>query len=259
MPELPEVESYRRLAESAVGRTVRAVCAPDPWWLKGGLTADSLAEAMAGRTLTAARRRGKLLLIDTDGGPVLGLRFGMTGRLLVDGSASIERLQHAPAQRRPEWDRLTLLFDDGDMVVSDPRRLGGAHLDPDEDRLGPDAAPATTGALRRALAGSAAPLKARIMDQARLAGVGNLAADEILWRAGLDPTRPAGGLDPTEVRRLAHHVRATLAELARRGGSHTGDLGPHRGPGGRCPRDGAALVRATVGGRTTWWCPDHQH
>jgi formamidopyrimidine-DNA glycosylase len=96
------------------------------------------------------------------------------------------------------------------------------------------------------------------MDQARLAGVGNLIADEVLWRAGLDPARPAGGLSPAELRRLHRHLGVGLAEMSERGGSHTGDLMEQRHPGGVCPRDGAALRRATVGGRTTWWCPVHQ-
>ncbi|MDQ4097729.1 MAG: hypothetical protein M3144_07680 [Actinomycetota bacterium] len=96
------------------------------------------------------------------------------------------------------------------------------------------------------------------MDQARIAGVGNLVADEALWRAGLDPRRPAGSLDRAEVRRLHRHLRRTLDDLIARGGSHTGDLGPARRPGGFCPKDGAPLRRDTVGGRTTWWCPSHQ-
>jgi formamidopyrimidine-DNA glycosylase len=97
------------------------------------------------------------------------------------------------------------------------------------------------------------------MDQARVAGVGNLLADEILWRAGLDPERPAGSLTPNELRRLHRHLGPTIRRLLERGGSHTGDLQPHRAAGGTCPRDGEPLVRRTVGGRTTWSCPRHQH
>jgi formamidopyrimidine-DNA glycosylase len=148
--------------------------------------------------------------------------------------------------------------DGGDLLVHDPRLLGGVSLDPDEDRLGPDALSVTAAQLRDLLAGSAAPLKARLMDQARLAGVGNLLADEILWRASLSPRRRAGSLTPAELRRLHHHLRTTLDELSARGGSHMGDLMLARERGGRCPRDGAELMRATVGGRTTYWCPRHQ-
>jgi formamidopyrimidine-DNA glycosylase len=121
-----------------------------------------------------------------------------------------------------------------------------------------DAASVTLAQLRAVVVSSAAPLKARLMNQAHLAGVGNLIADEALWRAGLDPRRPAKGLTPADVRRLHKHLVAAIADLMERGGSHTGDLRVHRAPGGRCPKDGAPLERATVGGRTTWWCPKHQ-
>ncbi len=261
MPELAEVEAYRRLAEGVVGRTVGEVVAPDPWYLKRGLTAAAAAAALTGRTVTAARRTGKLLLLETaGGGPVLGLRFGMSGRLLVDGRAAVDNLIYASNQELEQWDRFALRFtppDGGDLRMRDSRRLGGVELDPPEARLGPDALTITPAALERAL-DSGAPLKARLMDQARVAGVGNLAADEILWRAGLDPARPARSLLPAERRRLHRHLRAALADFLTRGGSHTGDLMPARQPGGACPKDGAALVRRTVGGRTTWSCPEHQ-
>ena len=105
---------------------------------------------------------------------------------------------------------------------------------------------------------SGPPLKARLLDQSRIAGVGNLLADEILWRAGLSPLRPTGWLLPAELRRLHRHLRATLEELLERGGSHMGDLMAERRVGGRCRRDGAELAHGTVGGRSTWWCPAHQ-
>ena len=259
VPELPEVEYYRRLAERALHRVVAGVDAPDDWFLKGGLIGRELEDVLRGRQLTAARRVGKLLLLDTDSGPVVGLRFGMTGRLLVDGSAGIDDLVYGSARDEPTWDRVTVRFTDGgDLRIRDPRRLGAVVLDPDESTLGDDALTVTLAALRRALATSTAPLKARLMDQARLAGVGNLTADEVLWRAGLDPARPAGSLDDTELRRLRRRLRSTLDDLLAGGGSHTGTLQAHRVPGGRCPRDGAELVRRTVGGRTTWSCPRHQ-
>ena len=112
--------------------------------------------------------------------------------------------------------------------------------------------------LGRALAGSSAPLKACLLDQSRVAGIGNLIADEVLWRAGLSPLRPAASLTPAEVRRLHRHLGGTLADLTGRGGSHLGDLMDERHRGGVCPKDGNPLSRSTVGGRTTWWCPTHQ-
>jgi formamidopyrimidine-DNA glycosylase len=268
VPELPEVEAYRRLAEAAsLGRLIIAVDAPDAWFLKGGIVAEDVEDALVGCRLVAARRRGKLLLLDTDQGRTLGLRFGMTGRLVDDQTAGVEQPLYTSRRDDPAWDRFTLHLgtggpgsDEGGVLrINDPRRLGGVSLDPDEDALGPDALGASAAQLRAALAGSAAPLKARLLDQARLAGVGNLMADEVLWRAGLAPVRPAGSLTATELRRLHLQLRRTVDLLIERGGSHLGDLTPHRLPGGTCPRDGASLQRATVGGRTTWWCPGHQH
>lgn len=259
MPEILEIEYYRRLAEHAVGRVIAIVVAPDAWFLKGGTTDAALVDALVGTEIIAADRRGKLLLLPTDRGPVLGLRFGMTGRLLVDDRPGVEHLEYGSVRLEPRWERFGLTFaDGGTLVLSDPRRLGGVVLDPVVDRLGPDALHVTRAELAGALRGSAAPLKPRLMDQQRLAGVGNLLADETLWRAGFDPARPAGSLSPAQVRRLHTQLRATLDELLERGGSHTGDLMIARQRGGRCPRDGAPLERRTVGGRTTYSCPRHQ-
>ena len=260
MPELPEVEAYRRLAETrSLGRVVTAVEAPDAWFLKGGIVAEDVEDALLGCRLVAARRRGKLLLLDTDHGGTLGLRFGMTGRLVVDGTAGVDQLLYTSRRDEPVWDRFTLRLGAGGVLrINDPRRLGGVSLDPDEDALGPDALGASAAQLRDALGASAAPLKARLLDQARIAGIGNLMADEVLWRAGLAPVRPAGSLTAAELRRLHLQLRRTVDLLIERGGSHLGDLTPHRLPGGSCPSDGTPLRRATIGGRTTWWCPKHQ-
>jgi formamidopyrimidine-DNA glycosylase len=261
MPELPEVESYRRLAERlALGRPIEGIDGRDTWYLKGSTTEAGLHAALVGRSFTAARRRGKLLMLDTDGGgPVLGLRFGMSGRLVVDGVVGVEDLWYSPRSLEVRWDRFRVRFaDGGSLVMSDPRRLGGVQLDPLEERLGPDALSLRLPELRRALAGSTAPLKARLLDQAHVAGVGNLIADEVLWRAALSPLRPAGSLDDRQLRRLHRQLRATVAEFIEAGGSHTGKLMAERHPGGHCPKDHAALLRATVGGRTSWYCPVHQ-
>jgi formamidopyrimidine-DNA glycosylase len=264
VPELIEVEAYRALAErAALDRPITGVEAPDPWYLKAGLTVDALS-FLIGSRFSAANRRGKLLSLETVGrdgspGPVLGLRFGMSGRLLVDGTPGVASLRYASNEPLERYDRFGVTFaDGGHLRMRDPRRLGGVQLDPPEAALGHDAASITLGQLSRALAGSRAPLKARLMDQARVAGVGNLIADEVLWRAGLSPARAAGGLTPAEVRRLHRHLRGALHEMTSRGGSHTGDLMDQRRPGGVCPRDGQPLRRDTVGGRTTWWCPAHQ-
>jgi formamidopyrimidine-DNA glycosylase len=255
------VEAYRRLAAAAaLGRPIAEVVTPDPWYLKRGLTGAVARAALEGRSLSDAGRRGKLLLLATaDDGPVLGLRFGMTGRLIVDGTAGVDSLLYSSLRADTRFDRFGLRFaDGGGLVVRDPRRLGGVELDPEADRLGPDALTVTPAGLRDALAASSAPLKARLLDQGRLAGVGNLTADEVLWQAGLSPLRPAGSLTATEVRRLHRHLRQTLEHFLERGGSHTGDLMGERHPGGRCPRDGTPLTHTVVGTRTTYWCPVHQ-
>ena len=260
MPEGIEIELYRRTAEAAVGRRIEHVDAPDAWFLKRGLTAPALEPALERREIVAARRRGKLLMLDTSGaGPVLGLRFGMTGRLVVDGRQGIRELEYGSDRDLPAWDRFVLsLSDGGQLRINDPRRLGGVELDPDESRLGVDASIITLGQLRRALASPTVALKARLMDQGRVAGLGNLLTDEILWRAGLDPARPAGSLDEVELRRLHRTIRTVWSELLAKGGSHLGRLQASRIPGGTCPRDGEPLQRRTIGGRTSYSCPRHQ-
>jgi formamidopyrimidine-DNA glycosylase len=263
VPELPEIEAYRQLAERALDRPIERIVIGDRRFVRGPTSPRHLRAALAGATFTRARRHGKLLVLDMGGpgaGRALGLRFGMTGRLLVDGRVGVEHLVYASDRDETAWDRFTARFEDGgSLVVRDPRLLGGVELDPDESVLGPDAASVTPAELRRALEHSAVALKTRLMDQRRVAGVGNLIADEVLWRASLAPLRPSGSLTQAEYRRLHGHLRQTLQVLTARGGSHLGDLMPERVVGGRCPRDGTELVRSTVGGRTTWWCPRHQH
>jgi len=257
VPELIEVETYRRQAEAVVGRTIAEAPVLDELGLRGA-DPDAVRAGLVGARIEAAERLGKLLLLPTDG-PVVGLRFGMTGRLLVDGDADITELTYGTGGDDPAWDRYVLRFvDGGDLRIRDPRRLGGLQLDPDTSRLGPEASTVTDDQLTAALVGSRAPIKTRLLDQARVAGLGNLLVDESLWRAGIDPQRPCVGLAGAEVARLADTIRSTVAELTDRGGSHTGDLHEARQPGASCPRDGAALDRLTVGGRTTYRCPSHQ-
>jgi formamidopyrimidine-DNA glycosylase len=259
VPELLEVERYRRLAEAGLDRFIAEVTVDDPHCLTAPATPAVLRAVLVGRRFLAARRRGKLLLLDT-ADVTLGVRFGMTGTLVVDDRPGVDDLLYAPGLDA-RWIRWRLRFaDGGEMALHDPRRLARVVLGPQEGVLGPDALTVTVGQLRAALAarGPGPPLKARLLDQSRVAGIGNLLADEILWRAGLAPGRPCATLTDAELRRLQRHLRTTLEELALRGGSHTGDLMAERHVGGRCPRDGAELARGTFGGRTTWWCPAHQ-
>jgi formamidopyrimidine-DNA glycosylase len=259
VPEILEVEAARAvLDERALHREIAEVVTPDAWFLKRGLTAAALHAALPGRCFTDARRRGKLLLVDTShSGPVLGMHLGMSGRVIVDGAEAGDPLVYASNRDVPEWRRFGVRFADGGACwLRDPRRLGAVELDPDEDRLGPDAFGLSRAHLARVLGRSRAPVKAVLMDQSRIAGLGNLLVDESLFRAGIDPARTAATLDDDATARLHRAIRQTLRTLGRRGGSHTGDL--PRDQDAVCPRDGAPLVRRTIGGRTTYSCPVHQ-
>ena len=237
MPEMLEAEAYRQAAAACVGRRIAAVRTPDPWFLKGGTDAAALEAALAGRRLDAVTRHGKVVLLHVDDATV-SLRFGMTGRLLVDGRGPIDALEYGPARSDRRWVRFGLDFVGRGraqrwLELEDPRRLGGVQLDPDLSDLGPDALLGRLGPARLApILRSDAPLKAVLLDQPRIAGLGNLLVDETLWRTGLSPCRPARSLGSDDVRRLAAGIRRTVLLLQRRGGSHTGDLMAGRGRGG---------------------------
>jgi formamidopyrimidine-DNA glycosylase len=258
VPELPEVERARALIEeSALGRRIAAVDDGDTYVCRPHAPGE-IAAALEGRALSAVHRRGKTIWCETDGGdgPVLGLHLGMAGRIVVD---SDEAGDPRPRMEGQGWDRFTLEFEDGGALhLRDMRRLGRAVLDPDLTGLGPDALEVSPKAFRERVGRGGAPVKARLMDQSVIAGVGNLLADEILWQARLHPQRAAGDLDDAELDALRRAVRWATRSAIRRGGAHTGELNPHRRPGGRCPRCGTELARARVGGRTTWWCPAEQ-
>jgi formamidopyrimidine-DNA glycosylase len=260
VPEIIEVEAARRvLAEHALEREIAKVYAPDPWFLKRGTTAAALRHALVGNAFVAARRRGKQIVLDTQDPDVrLGVHLGMSGRVLVDDVEAGDPLIYASNRRVSKWHRFGVRFaDGGSFMLRDPRRLGAAELDPDESRLGPDAMTVTAAEVDAALGQRNAPVKAVLMDQHRIAGLGNLLVDEILWRAGIDPNRPPAKIDAAERKELHRAIRTALRTLDRRGGSHTGDM--PRDPDQPCPRDGSPLARTKVGGRTTFWCPAHQH
>ncbi|MGO9875890.1 MAG: DNA-formamidopyrimidine glycosylase family protein [Acidimicrobiia bacterium] len=259
MPEVLEVEAARAvLSGYALDREITRVHAPDGWFLKRGTTAGALRHALIGNQFTQARRIGKQIVLDTsDPGVRVGVHLGMSGRVLVDGEEAGDPLLYASNRRVPKWHRFGVYFaDGGSFMLRDPRRLGAVELDPDESRLGPDVLSLTPGQLNRALGSSSAPVKAVLMDQARVAGLGNLLTDEALWRASIDPARIAATIDPDERRRLHRAIRTTVRVLGRRGGSHTGDM--PRDVDMACPRDGGALQRRRIAGRTTYSCSVHQ-
>jgi formamidopyrimidine-DNA glycosylase len=202
VPELPEVESARTTIErAALHRPIADVDDHDTWECRPHAPGEIRA-ALVGRALTAACRQGKSLWCETSGsGPVLGLHLGMSGRILVtDGAGALaeggDRIEGSggageQADRRPDWVRFAITFDDGGTLrLFDKRRLGRVRLDPGLADLGPDAERIGVTAFRERVDRGTAPVKARLLDQSVLAGVGNLLADETLWQARLDP-RPA--------------------------------------------------------------------
>lgn len=264
MPELPEVESARAVIErSALRRQIVAVDDRDDYVCRPHAPGQ-IAAALRGATLDAVHRQGKSMWCDTSAGPTLGIHLGMSGKIVIstpDG-AEIDGGDYWDRGRAPgdlRWSRFGLTFADGSqMRLIDPRRLGRVRLDPPLEALGPDAETITPDELAAALHRGRIAVKARLLDQHALAGIGNLLADEVLWRAGIAPTRPVEEVSGRERATLLRSLRAAIAAAIRDGGVHTLTLVPHRRPGGHCPRDGAPLSRATVGGRTTWWCPQHQ-
>jgi formamidopyrimidine-DNA glycosylase len=242
MPELPEVEWAREALERHVlGRVVADaddsdsfVCRP---WPPGGLR-----EALVGHRVTGVDRVGKQLLVETDG-PVLGLHLGMSGSLRFDDDPGLR------------FKRFALAFTDGgNLVLRDPRRLGRVTLDPARGRLGPDALEVPLERFRDLVGRSRAPVKARLLNQQALAGVGNLLADEALWRAGIDPRRRGVDLDAEELARLRRTMRASIRAALKAGGTGQSEFARSRARD-VCPRHGSELSTATVGGRTTRWCP----
>ena len=258
MPEGLEAEIWRRACEPLVGRTIVDVVTDDR------VVDDGVVEAITGATFERVRRRGKVLLLDTDRATI-GLHFGMTGRLVIDGVAAIERLTYASHRDDPTWDRLLVFASPGGrsappaLRFNDPRRLGHISFEPDLDRLGVDFAAVTTRRLAAALGGRRGVLKSVLLDQHVVAGLGNLCVDEVLWWADIDPRRTVDSLSAPEVDRLAAVIRRRLPIMLARGGSTTGVLSPAvRASCPPCERDGTPLERSTIGGRTTIRCPLHQ-
>lgn len=255
MPEGLEAEIYRRSADHVVGRRIAHVDVDDHQAM-----AAELARELPGRAVTGTRRRGKYVLIDLDDDRTLGLHFGMTGRLIVDGISAIDRLEYASGRDDPAWNRLVVTFDDDTTLrVNDPRRWAVFTLDPDLSRLGPDFLELDADDLLDRLERRRAAVKTILLDQSVAAGFGNLCVDEVLWQSGISPLAPANSLDRARLAELISACNEHLPAMLERGGSHTGTIDPPlRAAVPPCPRDGAPLRRDTVGGRTTIWCPVHQ-
>jgi formamidopyrimidine-DNA glycosylase len=275
VPELPEVEAARALAEAvAVGRRIVTVrCARDPIVLEGR-TPAAVRRALAGRRVMATGRHGKHLWLELDGRPWPTFHFGMAGRLVAPERPGVALMRSGERHRHEGWPprftKLRLHFDDGgELAMTDARRLGRIRLrqdpkaEPPLSLLGFDAllelpAPAR---FHRLLAGRAAPVKALLLDQSFAAGVGNWIADEVLYQARVAPRRRASSLGHGEARRLHGALRSVLRRAVAVGADSErfprGWLFHHRWGrevGARTAR-GELIRHDTIAGRTTAWVP----
>jgi formamidopyrimidine-DNA glycosylase len=255
MPELPDVEGYRRYwARYAKGHRVVDVDVPNPAIVRNRSPAG-VARALRGRRFASPRRHGKWLLAPTEG-PTLLLHFGMTGLLVWSGRDCVDRHRH---------DRLVLRFRDGELRYRNMRMLGGAWVARDEaelrglvGELGPDAGRVDRETLEELLAGRRGGIKATLMNQRLIAGIGNELSDEILWRARIHPARAVSSLERREVGRLYRAMRNVLAASVRRGRIPREGCwleGQRARPGARCPRCRTDVRRSKIAGRTSYWCP----
>ena len=270
------METARKvIAERALHRTIVAVDDTDSYVCRPHAPGQ-IRDALLGRQLTAAHRRGKTMWCETSGldgsaehgsaehGPDLGLHLGMAGRIVVESPGLETVWGGEPFRRdaqpaRAQWDRFRLDFaDGGSLVLFDKRRLSRVRLNPGLAALGPDAGTVTEAEFRDLVRRGTVAVKARLLDQSKIAGVGNLLADEALWQARISPQAPAGSLSRPAVRRLYQSLQAALASAEANGGVHTGEVIAARRRGGVCPRCGAPMRQGVVGGRTTWWCSREQ-
>jgi formamidopyrimidine-DNA glycosylase len=259
MPELAEVEYFRTRWSPGLGQRVLRVRLHSPNRLFRQTDTTALAKALAGATLLSSVSHGKQLLFHFTRSAWLGLRLGMTGELRVESRAFIPgRHEH-----------LVLYQSRRSLVFADARQFGQVrfHQGTAPPEWWRDLPPAVTSrAFTRARLAewltrhARAPLKAVLLMQGGFPGIGNWMADEILWRARLSPRLPASRLNEGDVLKLWRAIRFVAAGAIRFVAPGFADppatwLFRHRWErGGRCPRDGATLQRATVGGRTTAWC-----
>jgi formamidopyrimidine-DNA glycosylase len=266
LPELPEVETIRgQLAPVVEGRRIRDIAVLDPRW-SAPLDAAALEQAVRGRTVERLARRGKYLDWQLSGELHLLMHLRMTGTLLLD-----------PAEP-PPYVRVRMRVGDHTLHFSDPRRFGTGQLLAGDDQL--ESFFATRlgiepfdegfdGALLRTLArGRRGPIKPFLLDQRNVAGIGNIYADEALFRAGIHPLRAAGALAPKQYARLADAVREVLAAGVDAKGASIDDFRHldgargsfqdrflvHRRADEPCPDCGGPISKITVGGRGTYLC-----
>jgi formamidopyrimidine-DNA glycosylase len=269
VPELPEVETVRRgLAPALEGRTLESVEISDAR-LTRPLDPLEVASELEGERVAVVDRRGKYLIVRFESGRVLLVHLRMTGSFRIGGELD-------------PHDRAVLTLDDGtDVSYRDVRRFGTwLLLEPEEvdayvdARVGREPLEDAYRAkhLAERLAGRRAPVKAALLDQRTVAGVGNIYADEALWRAQIHPLRPAESLGPDEVKALHRAVRQALRIGVRRQGSTLRDYRQPDGTAGGaqnefkvygrggepCERCGTPIDKIRAAGRGTWYCPSCQ-
>jgi formamidopyrimidine-DNA glycosylase len=287
MPELPEVETVcRQLDPELAGRRIEALEVLDARWCRP-TAPKKLEAAVAGATIEGLGRRGKYLLLALDGGRTLVMHLRMTGNLvLVEGEQKLDpsegrRLYEAERSVSERHLRARFSLDDGREVwFTDPRRFGEAFLIEDaklEERFAklgvePLAEEFTPEALGAIAAGRIVPLKSFLLDQSGIAGVGNIYADEALFRARLHPLSPAGSMKPEHLEALHEGVIDALEAGIDGGGASIDDYRDGRGEKGTmqneflvhtregkaCPRCDGTIVRIVVSGRSTYYCPGCQ-
>ena len=274
MPELPEVETIRaRLAPRLEGRRFERVRIADPR-LTRPEPPEAVAATLQGEQVRAVSRRGKYLVFEFESGRHLLIHLRMTG--------NVEHPAHGGFDADP-YRRAVVTLDDGsDVAYRDVRRFGTwTLLEPGElddyfaaRRLGgePLERTFTSRALARVFAGRRAPVKAALLDQRAAAGIGNIYADEALWRARIHPLRAAGSLTPEEIARLRKGIRAALEMGIARQGATLRDYRDPDGARGRmqdefrvygragepCHRCGTPVEKIRAAGRGTWFCPSCQ-
>ncbi len=270
MPELPEVETVcRQLEPELAGHRIEELEVLDERWSRPVAPAE-LGAAVSGKTIEGLGRRGKYLLLALDGAQTLVMHLRMTGNLVLAGGSTSER--HLRARFR---------LDDGrELWFTDPRRFGEAFLIDDADlgrrfeRLGvePLSDDFTPEALGEMAAGRTVPLKSFLLDQSGVAGVGNIYADEALFRARLHPLSPAGSMRPEHHEALRDAIVAALEAGIDGGGASIDDYRDGRGEKGTmqdeflvhtregepCPSCGEPIARIVVAGRSTYYCPSCQ-
>ncbi|HEY2258531.1 MAG TPA: DNA-formamidopyrimidine glycosylase family protein [Solirubrobacteraceae bacterium] len=257
MPELPDVEGFRRyLADHAQGKRVKGVAVLDRAIVRNR-SPQTLGRALRGHRFATPQRHGKWLIAPV-GEVELLLHFGMTGGL------------HWATAREPRdrHDRVVFQCAGGELRYNNMRRFGGVWLARDASErtgvtgpLGPDAAALDRQGLEELLQKRRGGIKAALMDQRLLAGVGNLLSDEILWRAKINPRAPVAKLSQRRRDRLYEALHDTIVESSRYGQVPRGRgwlTGVRDDPAGRCPRCATRLRHGTVAGRTACWCPTDQ-